>query len=431
MSEGVSKRQQAFRMAREVLLALAIVLSPFTDLRLQVTSLQILGSSIAFVPVFFILLLELAEIIISYKKISWNYIWILYYVILISIVGSIISVNGGFSFLGENVFIKGMKQALLLILFLVPISQQYKGRIVRVSFLIAFTIAILGIIVSDIVGMGGLFHYTENIQLRPRGFTRESSHLSIVILSLGVSSAYYSRKRSVKILIFILMAASILYSQSKGGILLSAGMALVVTMGFFISKPANNFGVVLVRWMILIGVLTVASIVGLDSISILLNNYSSSTSFTTRSTLLVAVGLILLRYPFGVGFTGYLPALVQSIRDAILILKELDIALISRFGEVLTYVTSESDKFISTKTLFLDFAVWFGFPGIIVISAFAIRSVNRLVYSRNWILLYGALVIVAGLMTYISGIGLYSIAALLGVIRTIGNSDAQNIIREM
>ena len=287
---------------------------------------------------------------------------------------------------------------------------------VKKAIIMAYLLTCIGVLVIDVFGNEMFIHHTVNLQRRPRGFSLESSQLSLSLLSLGSLAIHVAKKKYVRFTFIAFLIILLLFSGSKGGIVIGGYVVGLVSWWRSKTLSRENSSLKLIIQFLLVGILVGGWYIFSSGIT---QMYSSDlreyTSIATRSTLFITVILVMFRYPLGVGFSGYLPAIVNTIPDAIRYLaNNLPIPL--NFEEVQGYVWALSDQNITTKVFLGDGVVWFGIPFVYIFIKFAFKIIMGLRETRNWFLLFGAVAVFLALSTYAIGIGVYSVSIFLGYV---------------
>jgi hypothetical protein len=110
-----------------------------------------------------------------------------------------------------------------------------------------------------------------------------------------------------------------------------------------------------------------------------IENYSS---VATRGTMLFTSMVILLEYPFGVGFFGYLPAIYTHGFGGIQLFQSIYPEYLN-FGEVLSYFRAGVVKGVSTKTFFFDWVIFAGFPFITMFVYINYKILNLFIEKKS------------------------------------------------
>jgi hypothetical protein len=408
-------------------LGLLLLLSPVQDSLLQATPLRVAGASPSFLVLVMILLIFSARALVSGGWLRYTIPpWMFIYFIAFVLVNIYYAAAFDFEAHGENLLIKGAKIAILLgalaavgWLFASYALPRF-SLIVRLSYGVALGGMLLDIafhefLVNNIWVHGSnimtpLFDIVDN---RPHGFSVESSTLSITLSTLGLLCASTARSGRSRWLWVILTFASVLPVNSKAGpiLMVVSFVSALFLRGVSFRLIANSVGVV-----------AVALVLGQDFwrrmwdayvIAPFLYDIESGTSVATRITLWVGALATAFKHPWGVGFSGYLPAVVQSI-DFGGAFAELLLDMPLNLSEAGGYVYQDTAYAIGTKSLFLDCLLVFGLPFCIFWIWAHAGLVKKLVRLGEVVPLALLLMLAFSLMTYISGVGLYPIAIAYG-----------------
>jgi hypothetical protein len=399
---------------KKALFFIFILLIPFQDSALQGTTLGFLGATPAFLPLIIIIAIVIIETFIK-RKLKINNRQLLIstfigcYVLLIT---SIYLLVFGIQSHGTNLVIKSINLLILTILFLFPIfCIDYKNTYsLRLCIFIAFFITVSGVFFFDVLNLGSdnsIVHYHINSNMRPRGFTLESSWLSAMIITLSLLSAHFSNTNSKKMFFITIMLATLLFSGSKGGIIIL--MTLFYLMLLFHSR--FNF---LIKLLILILGSVILYLVFDFFSDIFVMQITEYTSIVTRLGLAITSIIILAHNPLGVGFSGFLPAIDKFAPIAINYLNQI-INLDLNFNEINSYVGASVAADISTKTFLLDYSIFFGVPFLICFFIFNYKLLVKLKEQKKICLFMAVAYCCIALCTYINGLGFYNISIVYGV----------------
>lgn len=393
-------------------IATTIALSPLSDTPLQLTALGFLGASVAFIPLLVAVLLALLFFLTMRRSVSVWLVPIAVWMILVSLYGL-----GVFDdrFAGETILSKGVRLFVLFGLFIAPIFLPLNHPWVKTGFFLGFFVALLGIIWGDVLAYDTWFHANPNINMRPRGFALESSHLSMVVLALGTVIVSLARQPMVKLGLGTLTISVLVYSGSKGG--LAVLLAACVVLALFYSIKTIVYGRLaktFIYALLFLPIITLGFVKSSQGLAqTLLAEAQSFTSSATRVTLVTSSLSVATQHPLGVGFTGYLPALVGTIPGSVKRIQQLS-PLPLNFDEVRGYTTARTDQNISTKSFFFDGLIYFGFPFALVYFYTSSWLLWKLLLRREWTLFIGTAALLLGLIIFSGGLGLYTISFALG-----------------
>jgi hypothetical protein len=117
-------------------------------------------------------------------------------------------------------------------------------------------------------------------------------------------------------------------------------------------------------------------------------------------------------HPFGVGLSGFLPAVAKYLPGAMSTLESFfEVPLF--FGEVTDYLVSAD--MVSTKTFFFDQLMRFGIPFAVLFVVFMSRLLKRLAAAQKSTLLIAILASAVAITTYIPGTGNFAIPIAFGL----------------
>jgi hypothetical protein len=389
-----------------------IALSPIQDLFLQATPLKGLGASASLIPM-------LAMVSLVFARWLAQGAFHVRRVVLICVAYALgISVYGflyfGVNSQNENLFLKSLTTLITLGLFLAAIfvpEYEFRGT-VRTACYVAFAILILGILFSRPTPFGlpelfdnPILHNTPATEFpRPRGLSTEPSTFSVTVIAICLLSAHLSRKGSSKLFFLIASLGLLVASGSKGGI-------LVLLLCLFILALTKWH-----RWY-QIPALTVALLMlGFLAVSQLPRLFPEEGplqvgSIQTRASVILCALNTVEHHPFGVGFSGFFPAVTVYLPEAMRTVQAQSPFPLD-FTEASEYLTSSQD--VSTKTFFFDQLMRFGIPFAIFFGFAMTMLLKQLGASRQQILFVAVLACTIALSTYVTLSGQYATSILLG-----------------
>lgn len=396
---------------KNFLFATFIILIPFQDTFLQKTALRSFGTSFAVIPLTFLILFSSIEWMFRRKlNVPKGAVVCGGYILAISLLYYVLD---GFAPL-DNTVLKFITLSILTAFFLFVIyALPYdQTALLRRATTFTFVIALLAIPLSDIhiAGLGFLghtpiLHATDNPDQRWRGFSSESSVFSILIITLGISSAHLAKRRSSTILLLVLTGLGLVGCGSKGGILsllLTAPIIALLRMSGFWKK------ILVILLLIPTGLVIYTALLYLFPANLL----SVSTTLPTRSTGILWALIVFLHNPFGVGFSGFYPA-IREYMPAAMDMVRINSPVPLNFTEVRDYIQTGQDA--SSKVLILNYMVFFGLPFLILFTREVRRTTRALLLSDNLILLSGLICVLIAVASYIDSTVAYNIPFLLGL----------------
>lgn len=396
----------------ETCLFLFIVLCPIGDFMLQGTPLRSLGMSPAIFPLCALALARSVRRPLAGQRNLSRYISIFFvYVLIISVYGLL---QFGMYSHGENLLWKGATSLISLLAVLYATQLDYcKTAIVRPAIYFAFTLVVVGFLFGNSNPLGlppltenNVLHFTPLPDERPRGLTREPGHLSLMVLVLGLLSIHLTRSQRGKTLLFLGTCGVLIASGSKGGILTLFICAIILSIMKWHSK-----------WYQVAGLLLVIFPLGLILIWLIPNlfpeeSFAFSGTVPTRFSMIICALMTVIHHPFGVGVTGFLPAVAKYLPDAMSDLQSI-FPFPLNFSEVAAYEVSS--EMVSTKTFFFDQMMRFGVPFVLFFSVFIAGLIKRLVAERQQVLLIAILASVVAIVTYAPGTGNFAVPIAFGV----------------
>lgn len=400
------------RVMKDILLAATILLVPFQDSGLQATPLGFLGASPSFIPLCGLLVVSMLSWLLKWResRVDKSLLLLLCYVFSVN---AFYFITGPMVSHGTNLLVKTVNLSVLTLLLLFPAFYvRYDSRLVPPAIKVAFFITLAGIVLGDIlrldaVAANPLLHYHENLNMRPRGLTLESSWLSALIITLGLLSAHYSKDTVARVVFVLLTVTAVIFSASKGGVACLFFAGMVYALHVLRRRPQ----------MIALFLPTYFAI-GFLAYRLLLTKFtmdiSSYASTATRSGLALTSVVAVAHNPFGVGFSGMLPAIDRYV-PVVADLLQTALRTSLNLGSLLSFVGASTDIDISTKTFLLDFFLFYGWPFLVMYAVFHVKLIRRLWRSDLSLLLMAVAYVSIAISTYIGAIGLYNIPLVYGV----------------
>ena len=141
-------------------------------------------------------------------------------------------------------------------------------------------------------------------------------------------------------------------------------------------------------------------------------SFAISGTVPTRVSMLLCAIMTVAHHPFGVGLSGFLPAVAAYLPQAMQLTQSMS-PLPLNFTEVSAYLTSA--EMVSTKTFYFDQVMRFGIPFGIFFILIVRGLVKKLMERKLLALSIGVVACTIALMTYIPGVGTFAIPILFGV----------------
>jgi len=392
-----------------------IALCPIGDFMLQGTPLRSLGASISIFPLFGLVLKAGSEWLLSDRiRVGRSATIGFCYVLLTGIYGLLFF---GLWSQGENLVWKSFTSLVSLLAVVFATQLDYGDRrAVRAGVYGALLLVVGGFVFGNSNPLefpdlteNGVLHFSPLPDVRPRGLASEPSEFSITAVSVGLLSVYVTRSRTRKILLGFLTLGLLIASGSKGGILALFICVVVLCVLKWHSRwyqVAVWLLAVLPLGMILIWLLP--TLFPEDA-------FALSGTVPTRFSMIICSLMTVEHNPFGVGLTGFLPAIARYLPGAMSALASV-FPFPLNFSEVTDYITSAD--MVSTKTFFFDQLIRFGIPFAVVFFAFVGSLVKRLALLRQTILLVAILAAAIAVTTYVPGTGNFAIPIVFGVALT-------------
>lgn len=393
------------------LLYAALLLTPFQDTILRVP-LRHLGTSFAAVPILLAVVLDLGLWLANpTKHLRLRWLAAAAYAVLLN---AVCLALWGVEWNGTDLVAKTVNLAIMTAIALYVIFRPDWLRLPRLATAVhaAYAIAIAGVLLSDL-NLAGLqplvnnpvFHQTENLDTRWRGFTMEASTLALNLGSLGFLSAALARSRASKIGFIALTVLLLALGASKGAILT---MTIVGVLVVLLSRGMRLQAILATALLLPVGFVAYDRFLMMSNAEAL----SETTTAATRGAVILWSLDVLRHNPLGVGFGGFYPALSAYLPETMDRLDGVS-PLPLNFEEVVSYATSAENA--STKTLLFNFAAYFGFPFLIAFAAFVFRLVRGCLRARQPILLAAVLFVTIGVSTYNDPLVYYNVFAVYGI----------------
>jgi hypothetical protein len=290
-------------------------------------------------------------------------------------------------------------------------------RGLKISTYTAFFLLILGVFACDLrvpllssIDSGSLVHITEATGLhRWRSFSTEPSMFSATVVSLGLASAYLSRKKFNRIFFVTLTLLLLLASQSKGGLLVLGLGAFVV---LFLKRPSI---LRLAFYFAICSLLAAVSILLIMRTFSGIDMFDATVTIATRGSLAVWVFIVLAHHPWGVGFSGFYQALTIYLPAAMDFMSRISPFPLN-FIEVQSYVNEAgAHSPLDAKCFFLEYLASFGIPFLIAYVSFGVKVVRALLDAREDLLLVAFIFLFIGFSTYVNGVTLYAAFYTVGL----------------
>lgn len=200
------------------------------------------------------------------------------------------------------------------------------------------------------------------------GFSTEPSHFGVVTVGIGLLGAYLAASNSERYVIVLVTLLLAVLSGSKGAMLCIALTAVIV-----MTYRGHSSGLRRVLLSVAVGVMAAALIVtALMKISLDLQHFTSS---ATRASGAITAIAVASEYPFGVGLGGFYPAFAETVPGSWRIIASA-LGMSVNLQEVFAFAYTD-DRNLSSKTFLLDTLIYFGWPGLIAVLVFLVRTTVR------------------------------------------------------
>jgi len=393
----------------ELLLWAIVILSPLQDTILQNTPLKLLAASPAALGVLLLALLAMARRILR-PGLSVNRALLIgfAYVAVVSAAHLITFQPGLDTVQWRPLRTYSLMTALFLFMLMGVGYRSTRG--LRIAIYLSFVVTLIGVLVGGVLGPNAItvLQFTPNVSGRPHGFSTEAGTLSVQIVCIGMLVSHYVRRGWAKLLTGAMTCALLIYSQSKGGLIVLLVCTLIVALVRSRASLTSKLLVaLLVSPAIVVGVLFVSSMFS----SVIELNQTST--IATRVSMVVFSLITVLHNPFGVGFTGFLPSLPKYLPQAMWTVQSW-FPMPLAFVEVKEYLAPPFQD-ADCKTLFFDFFTFFGIPFAAIFFRFTVRLLRGLLRTGCFALFVGVLFSVAAMLTYYSTLNAYTVPLLIGI----------------
>jgi len=336
----------------------------------------------------------------------------LVYVFLITVYGFFFF---GFTSHGESLIWKSATSFTSLALLVLAVNSiDYRmNSSIRTGIYAAFGLLVLGFCFSNANPFGlpplletPILHFTSLSESRPRGLASEPSELSITAVAIGLLSVHVTRSRWIKTLLLCLTVGILIASGSKGGI-----FTLFICVIILSAIKWHS------RWYQVPALVLLVFPLGAILIALLPNlfpeeSFAFSGTVPTRVSMLVCALMTVSHHPFGVGLSGFLPAVATYLPNAMQTTQSMS-PIPLNFTEVTAYLTSA--EMVSTKTFYFDQLMRFGVPFGVFFIMVVSKLVRRLMESKLLVMSIAVLACSIAIATYIPGIGTFAVPIVFGV----------------
>ncbi|MGX4640650.1 O-antigen ligase family protein [Massilia sp. SYSU DXS3249] len=392
-----------------ILVTLFVLCLPFEDSILQLTGIGYFGSNLALLPLCLMLLV--------YPGWARNrrFLGIVVLTVFCSVVGLLLNPGmvGAAIGRGMRFFVIWMTFFACLFWFrrwhdaFVPLHAYLLMAILTLSML-------MELVAHDYLLGTSLFHANVSGNMRPRGFSGESSQFGYQVITGFLFCGWLLRKKLGFLLVAV--AASFL-SGSKGTLAclaMSMFLATVWTSKGKLTKAA--VGVLAVPVVIL-----VFNVFLLDRFRVDLEDY---TSISSRLTLTVLAVQSFADNPFGYGMTGFATMFATNGPNAIAFLESYGLSGLS-FAEVKDIFDPTETKNLGLKSLFLEMATIYGIFGIYLIQKNARAAVRYFSGQRDIIGLTLVFFMLLSNLFFVSPVAAYLTPMVIGVVLGRMRADSQ------
>jgi hypothetical protein len=320
---------------------------------------------------------------------------------------------------GGSVIYKIFSGAIVLLLCVYAIFyvDYTPSKGLRYATYISFFLLMSGVALSDLkvpsleaLGQSQIVHVTPDPGTgRWRGFSNEPSIFSATVVSLGVAAAYLSKGKKSRNIVLLLTLILLLFSQSKGALLVLGISGFVV---LFLKRPS------FVKFTLYLALCSVAAafvsyfLFQQENAAELMD---ASITFATRISMAAWTFIVIAHHPFGVGLGGFYQAITIYLPGAMDWVSRVS-PLPLNFSEAQEYVNGNMTGLpLDTKCFMLEYIAMFGIPFIVVYFKFAKLMLKTLLKRNQNLLLIGFIFLFIGMSTYVNGLTLYAGFYLTGL----------------
>lgn len=394
---------------QEALLWTIIILSPLQDTILQKTPLKLFGASPAVLPVMALATLTLLNGLLRLKLTLDRRMLIGIIYVLIICAAHLVTFQPGLDTIQWHP-LRSFGLMTALIVFMMTGVDYQNTRGLRIAIFIALFLTLTGVVLGGLLGPDAIkfLQVTPDASRRPRGFSTESSTLSVQIICIGMLSAHYMRRTWQKVIISTITGGLLIYSSSKGGLI---ALLLCVLILVLVRSRASLFYKFLIG-LLVSPVLVAGAILVVSRFSHLVA-LNQTTTIATRVSMALFSTIVVIHNPLGVGFTGFYPAIPKYLYSAMWTVQSW-FPFPLAFVEVKGYLTPPF-KDADCKSFFLDFLVFFGIPFAILFFHFGYNLLQKLLAYRLFSLFVAVLFAFLALFTYYSTLNAYTVPLLIGI----------------
>jgi hypothetical protein len=383
-----------------LLVTLFVACLPFEDSILQNTPIGFFGSSLSLIPLCLLLLLYPA-----WAK-TRAFLGIMALTVLCSLLGLLLNTE-----LAGNALARGSRFFIIWTTFFACLFWFKKKYLAFTPFhayllLTILTVSILmEMFMHEFLLSTSIFHANPSGNMRPRGFTGESSQFGYQIV-LGFLFCGMLLKRGIGFL--AIAAAAAFFSGSKGALL-----SLVISIFFArVWLSDGKLTKLAVAAVLLPTMLFVFNTFLLDRFQADLDDY---TSLSTRLTLSVLAVQSFLANPLGYGMTGFATMFPTNGPAALDFMQGYGFSGLA-LREVVEIFDPNETKNIGLKSLFLEMGTIYGVAGIYLIVRNSRAAVRYFTSSNNIVGLTLVFFLLLSNLFFVSPVAAYLTPMVVGVV---------------
>lgn len=380
---------------KDILLFIAIVLIPIQDFFLYKTSLHSFGRYLSNVPLTFLMIYCLFELVF-YKKCSRNSfykysLWCVYFVVWSLIMSAWTGTNVEFSVK------KIVSQGIVFLYWVMFYECSKKSPIMYVGINCAFIVNVFGFVLCDLLGLvaEGFFHSAIYGEVsRFQGLTPEASWFCFTSAILGMLVILSNTSKIYRMVVAAFTLYIVSYGGSKGT-LICGFLALILCI-----STSKKMKIKYRLSLLIVGFIMAVLAADLYLISAITTDLTDATSFATRGALDVAYLITFFNYPLGTGVSGAITIVTQNAMAAFDLLQENIPLIVLKDRELLESISRPDGSGVLIANMFFVMLCYFGVVFVFLFMKKMINARRYLLQNNNFFLYYILLFVVVGNMTY-------------------------------
>lgn len=372
---------------------------------------------------------------------------LLVYLVFINIMSMfvyLIIFNGDVMILGENIVIKslkGLSYFIFIFVYIVVINtfietvnmkQVFKPFVV--GTIIVFLVLLMELRSPELFNQ--IFH-SGTTYSRVRLLTSESSFTIAMIFIYPLVSLYYYlyiKKSLFKFLIISVIFAMFILTSGSKSVLINLPIAIIiilVTVAYRKITRRKSVNIIKLFCSIILGTLILIILLPkFEGLFLSLqNDLNQYTSIITRFYTIIVACFIMAKFPFGTGNALYLSILPKELGQ------HIDIISISSYNltEIFSFIYAVDDKTLGVKSGVGQYAVYWGIIGTVVFFNYLFKiykQITREEVTGRFVLMFLYLIIVIGIIDFITFDTDYEILAMFVLVQYISNYASVSSVKE-